>query len=223
MGCGFFDTPTQVMGCGFFHTPPHATTRQGAGPHFEAVRRPPTVTFFEAKSTPALGWGCHPGEHAKKMNSMVGFLFDVLPYEEFKKRVRQQPELKHVEIGDARLLYCVTGKALVTLGIWPHEDSTTDMSLEDVRTYLTSMESRMLIKIFQKVEPLESSVLTDAPSTRFQECQNLDDHLPSSLARTVGKKTWDVEPHHCKGSEHLAVRAAGQLREHGWLKSVVEG
>ena len=58
-------------------------------------------------------------KHAKKMSSMVGFLFDVLPYEELKKRVRQQPELKHVEIGDAPLLYCVTGKALVTLGILP--------------------------------------------------------------------------------------------------------
>ena len=58
-------------------------------------------------------------KHAKKMNTMVGFLFDVLPYEELKKRVRQQPELKHVEIGDAPLLYCVTGKALVTLSILP--------------------------------------------------------------------------------------------------------
>ena len=61
-------------------------------------------------------------KHAKKMSSMVGFLFDVLPYEELKKRVRQQPELKHVEIGDAPLLYCETGKALVTLGILPHEN-----------------------------------------------------------------------------------------------------
>ena len=59
------------------------------------------------------------------MSSMVGFLFDVLPYEELEKRIRQQPELKPVGIGDASLLYCVRGKALVTLGIWPHEDSTT--------------------------------------------------------------------------------------------------
>ena len=67
-------------------------------------------------------------KHAKEMNSMVGFLFDVLPYEELKKWVRQQPELKHAAIGDAPLLYCETGKALVTLGILPHENSTTSMS-----------------------------------------------------------------------------------------------
>ena len=67
-------------------------------------------------------------KHAKEMSSMVGFLFDVLPYEELKKWVRQQPELKHAAIGDAPLLYCETGKALVTLGILPHENSTTSMS-----------------------------------------------------------------------------------------------
>ena len=39
-------------------------------------------------------------KHVKEMSSMVGFLFDVLPYEELKKRVRQQPELKHAAIGD---------------------------------------------------------------------------------------------------------------------------
>ena len=147
------------------------------------------------------------------MNERVKCLFTLLPYQNLKTHLRKDPKFKNLQIGDAALIYCETGKALVSLGILPKH---RNICPEDAKTCLTSLGARLLHQVLDKTEPLPEDVLTDAPSKQFEESKNLDDHLPSMRRR------WDQEPHYCKGSEHQVSRASTRLRSHGWLRPVHE-
>ena len=152
-------------------------------------------------------------KHAQEMNERVNCFFTLLPYQNLKTHLRKHPKLKNIQIGDAALIYCETGKALVSLGILPKHRNTCP---EDAKTFLTSLGARLLNQVLDQTEPLPEDVLTDAPSKQFEESKNLDDHLPRMRRR------WDQEPHYCKGSEHQVSRASTRLRSHGWLRPVDE-
>ena len=88
-------------------------------------------------------------------------MFTLLPYQNLKTHLRKHPKLNNIQIGDAALIYCETGKALVSLGILPKHRNTCP---EDAKTFLTSLGARLLIQFLDKTERLPEDVLTDAPS-----------------------------------------------------------
>ena len=161
----------------------------------------------------ALGaTSCNSHVYAASMSKGVAALSSVLTLADV---IRAHPGRKHgikrsMTNGDAALLMCETGKALVRLGLLT--TNFAEQPREHVLRMLAGKPACFLEKCLRQVPALGVQTLQKAQRPRSQEWLDVDKHMPMTEA------WWDTGNHFCRGSESLVSEIRPQLVKLGWMQ-----
>jgi hypothetical protein len=111
--------------------------------------------------------------------------------------------------GDAALVLCEAGKALVVLGVLPV--ATSEWSSEVLRTAFASKATTALIKALDAQQPVTDAQISTIKCARAAESRLVDAAMPRTRFR------WDRAPHFCAGAEMIACLVSKKLEGYGWL------
>ena len=116
---------------------------------------------------------------------------------------------REVTVGDAALVLCEAGKALVVLGVLPA--ATTEWTPDLLRTAFASKATTALIRALVRQKPVTDEEVGTLKCARAAEGQLVDDAMPRTRCH------WDREPHFCAGAEMIACLVSKRLGGIGWL------
>ena len=148
---------------------------------------------------------------ARTMSDTVVAMEEVMPLQTALRMsaVASRCSTQELSFGDAALVLCETGKALVVLGVLPA--ATTEWTSDLMRNAFASKATTALIKALRSQQPITDELRNTIKCARAAERGLVDAAMPTT------RFLWDRDPHFSEGAEMIACLASKRLEGCGWL------